>query len=187
MARHRSTPVDAPAAHRLVGIPWLSVVLVALVALAALTLLRPETYLATATITAQTPRSASVAAVDLTRGALRERVEEAVELDPAWRGRIQLSVERPGDEHVVQVAARAGDPRLAALAADTAAALVVVERDDVLVLTDSASVPTHPEQTVPTWVWLTGGVALALALLLEQVERRRTLHGAAGRIVEGAR
>lgn len=188
MARHRLTPRDAPLHQRLLGLPWLALVLTGLVVVTSVLLLRSETYAASTTVGATDGRTAAAAAVDLTRLELRQRVEEEVELAERWRGRVRLSVERPpapdpSAAPTLLVTATAPDPRLAALAADTAAALVVVDRSDVLTLEEAATVPTRPVGELPWWSWPAGLALLGCALVLEERQRRRQMRAGAGRIL----
>ncbi len=161
-----------PLGERLLALPWVSVVLLALVAAVLVEVLRPDTFEARSTLTAATAGSASQAAVVLSRPDLAGQVEDLVELERRWKGSVRLSVERPAADAVV-VRATARDPRLAALAADTAAALVAREEPQ-LALTSPAVVPTGPLGGGSRVPWaLGGGTLLLLALLLE---RRRDRH-----------
>ena len=172
--RSRHTPL--PLRQRLLALPWVTFVLLALVAGAVVDALRPDIFEARSTVTALSRPAAAQAAVALTRADLAARVEDQVELEEQWRGTLRISVERPAPEAVV-VRAEAPDPRLAALAADTAAALVV-EDDADLSLSDPAVVPTGPVDGGSWWPWvLAGGAALLLAL---SVERRRELREGVG-------
>lgn len=151
------------------ALPWVTFVLVALVVGGVVDALRPDSFEARSTVTALSRPAAAQAAVALTRADLADQVEDRVELEPQWRGALEIAVERPEPESVV-VRAEAPDPRLAALAADTAAALVV-EDDADLSLTRAALVPTRPNGGGSWWPWVVGGGgALLLALA---VERRR--------------
>lgn len=186
MARHRDTPLDAPAGQRLLGLPWIGLVLATLVALAALLLLRPDSYAATSRVEAADARSAATAAVDLTRLELLPRVEQEIELDAAWQGTVRLSVDHPLDRDEVLVTAVAPDPRLAALAADTAAALVVSEDPGALTLADPAPVPTRPLAAVPWWGWALAGLLVVAATVLDGRQRSRMLRRRAREIVAGS-
>jgi hypothetical protein len=170
---------------RLAAQPWLTLVLLVLVAGVGLSVLRPDTYAATATVTATTDRAAADGAVALTRTDLVPRVEEAIELADVRAGRIRVAIDRPPDRPQLLVTTTARDPRLAALAADTAAALVVSEREDALSLTTPAAVPTRPVDRLSPW-WAVGGLtALALALLVERLHERWELrHTPVRRAVE---
>ncbi|GAA1171730.1 hypothetical protein GCM10009584_10810 [Ornithinimicrobium humiphilum] len=157
--------------QRLLALPWTTFVLLLLVVVGVVGLVRPATYEARSTVTAATAPAAAQAAVALTRTDVVGNVEDEVELEPHLRGDVALTVERPADTQVVVIAS-APDPRLAALAADTAAALVV-EGDGDLTLSDAAVVPTRPTGIGTWWPWAAaGGTALLLALA---VERRRDL------------
>lgn len=164
-----------PLGERLLSLPWVSLVLLALVAGVLVEVLRPDTFEARSTLSATTAGAASQAAVALTRPGLTAEVEELVELDPRWRGSVRLSVDRPAPESVV-VLATSRDPRLSALVADTAAALLAGEDEDRLELSAPAVVPTAPLGRGIRVPWaLGGGAALVLALLLELRRDRRQL------------
>jgi hypothetical protein len=161
------------------------VVLLLLVGTVGLSVLRPDTYAATATVTASDDRAASAGAVALTRRDLAPRVREELEVEGDVRAPFRLSVDHPVGEPVLLVTARAEDPRLAALAADTAAALVVTERRDELTLSTPAPVPVSPERTPSPWWAVAGLTALTLALLVERAHgrwelRHTPVRGAAG-------
>ena len=203
MARHRSATETAPGPARggataarsgrrgrrraradslttaLLAVPWVTIVLLVLVPVAAVDLLRPAVYAATTTVTATSEAVAARAAVDLTRADVVDRVEDRIELEDDWRGRVQVTVQRTGAEDEVLVRARAADPRLAALAADTAAALAVSDAPDDLALSEAAAVPTRPEGEGPRWV-IASLPLLVLAVLAEQVRARRETEQAAG-------
>lgn len=162
-----------PLRRRLLALPWVTFVLVALVAVAVVGVLRPASFEARSTVSASTVPAAAQAAAELTRRDLARQVEQQVELESQWRGSVRIWVDRPDDRPVVVVRAQAPDPRLAALAADTAAALVV-EGDDELRLAEPAVVPTRPAGGSSWWPWaLAGAAALALAVLLERLHERR--------------
>lgn len=186
MARHRDIPVDAPPTQRVLGLPWLGLLLAGLVAVALVLLMAPPRYVATATLGADSPRESARAAVELGRADLRSRSFEAMELGSGWSGRIRLEVEHDAAGAQVHVTAHATDPRLAALTADTAAALVVAERDGRLWLQEAAQVPVRPEGGVPGWAWGATGLALLGATLLEFRQRRRMLRSGAGLILRRA-
>lgn len=204
MARHRSATETAPGPARggataarsgrrgrrraradslttaLLAVPWVTIVLLVLVPVAAVDLLRPAVYAATTTVTATSEAVAARAAVDLTRADVVDRVEDRIELEDDWRGRVQVTVQRTGAEDEVLVRARAADPRLAALAADTAAALAVSDAPDDLALSEAAAVPTRPEGEGPRWWVIASLPLLVLAVLAEQVRARRETEQAAG-------
>lgn len=157
---------------RVAGQPWLTLVLLALVVVVGASVLSPATYAATATVTATDRLAAAAGDVALTRTDLLPRVEEAIELEDARRGRLRLAVAGHPDRPELTVTATASDPRLAALAADTAAALVVSERRQSLTLSAPAVVPTRPVDGLATG-WVVGGLtALALALAVERLHER---------------
>ncbi|WP_289018687.1 hypothetical protein [uncultured Ornithinimicrobium sp.] len=164
----------------LLAVPWVTVVLLVLVPVAAVDLLRPAVYAATTTVTATSEEAAGRAAVDLTRADVVGRVEDRIELEDAWRGTVHLAVDRAGEPDEVRVLARAADPRLAALAADTAAALAVSDAPEDLALSAAAAVPTRPEGEGPRW-WVVSAVPLlVLAALVERVRARRETAPARG-------
>jgi hypothetical protein len=183
-SRH-STATRRHGLIRLAAQPWLTLVLLVLVAVVGLSVLRPDTYAATATVTAATDRAAAQAAVALTRTDLVPRVVQAIELEDVRGGGIQLAIDRPPGGPELLVTSSARDPRLAALAADTAAALVVSERRDALSLSAPAAVPTRPVRGLSPW-WAVGGLtALALALAVERLHDRWELrHTPVRRAVE---
>lgn len=163
-----------PLAHRVLILPWLTLVLTALVVAGGADLLRPDRYAATATLEASTDRGAEVAAVSLSRTDLSTRVEQEVELDEQWAGRIRASVDHPSGEPVLLVTAVTPDPRLSALAADTAAALALTEDPERLTLVAAAEVPTDAVGE-PAWWWFVAGAAMvALAAAGEGLVARRT-------------
>ncbi|MFK5634312.1 MULTISPECIES: hypothetical protein [unclassified Ornithinimicrobium] len=160
-------------AHRLLSLPWLTLVLAALVVAAGTDLLRPDRYAATATLEASTDRGAEVAAVSLSRTDLSDRVEQEVELDEQWAGRIRASVDHRAGEPVLLVTAVTPDPRLSALAADTAAALALTEDPEGLTLAAPAEVPTRAVGDRAWWWFAAGAAAVVLALAGESVAARR--------------
>lgn len=154
------------------GWPWVTVVLITALVLGGIELLRPGGYTAEATLSAPDAGSADRASTLLAGPDLVDRVEEEVELGQQWRGRIDLRVRHDAGSPEVVVLGSAPDPRLAALAADTAAALVVTERGDGLQLTQPAAVPTESEAPgTLSWAWA-GLLALAGALWAEGAHRR---------------
>lgn len=157
----------------LLAVPWVTVVLLVLVPIAAVDLLRPAAYSATATVTAVSDAAAGRAAVDLTRTDVVDRVERRIELEEEWHGRVQVAVDRTGGGPQVLVRARAGDPRLAALVADTAASLAVADAPEELALSAAAAVPTRPVGEGPRW-WVVAALPLlVLAALVEHARERR--------------
>lgn len=157
--------------HVLAGVPWITLVLLVVLGLGALELSRPRTYLATATLTATTERAADQVSVRLTDPALRTATERAIELDPELVGSVGLQVRHDTRDPQVHLEAQAPDPRLAAVAADTAAALVVQERDDGTRLSETARVPTEPQgERGLTWL-VVAAAALALAVRIEGAHR----------------
>lgn len=169
-ARHAQRPDHWT--HVLAGLPWITIVLLTALVLGGIDLLRPDRYAADATLSAPTSRAAADAHVLLTRGDLVPRVEDAVELAEDRRGEVRVSVVDDDDPLSVVLEASAADPRLAALAADTAAALVLQDRPDVgYDLVEAATVPTDPVRTrTLTWAWF-GLLALAAALYVEGAHR----------------
>lgn len=177
MGRHRRAPHSQSAlqrwTQRLAGVPWITLVLLAVLALGTAELVRPRTYLATATLTAPTERAADQVAVRLTDPALRPRVEREVELDHALSGSVRLAVRHEEQEREVRLRATAPDPRLAALAADTGAALVAQDRADGTSLSEAAEVPTEPvDDRGPGWL-VAAAAALAVAVRVEGAHRAR--------------
>ncbi|MDO5739150.1 MAG: hypothetical protein Q4P07_03270 [Ornithinimicrobium sp.] len=188
MARHRQSARSragessqdarrARAAQRvwwpaLASLPWVTVVLVALVTVLGVVLAGPDTYASTATITNTTDHVGQRAAVALTALDLEPRVEQEMELDQRRRGEVRLSVDRIPQEHLILVSARANDPRLAALAADTAAALVISQFPGELDLSMAAPVPTAAEGRLSGWWIGAAAVSLTVALLTERRHRR---------------
>lgn len=170
-ARHGEGP-PAHWSHALAGLPWITLVLVVTLVVGAVDVLRPNTYAARATVTAQDVSTAGDAAMLLGDHALVGRVEQEIELGPTYRGSLELTVDHERDEVTLHVVATAGDPRLAALSADTAAVLLIGDRGpDELALTSTARVPAEPvRQPNLTWVWV-ALVALAGALWVEGAHR----------------
>lgn len=158
--------------HALGALPWITIVLALALLVGTVDLLRPDRYSAEATLEAPTSRAAADAHVLLTASGFTSRVEDEVELDEAWRGTVRISV--VDDEEPLQtvVQGTAPDPRLAALAADTAASLIVQDRPEVdYALVDTAAVPTEPDRPRNLlWAWA-GLAALAVALWVEGAHR----------------
>ena len=169
-SRH-STAAQRPWVHRVMGLPWMLLVLLGLVVVVGASLLRPDTYAATSTLTASSARTASSGAVALSGRHLAGHVEDAVELAPDRRGEIRLDV-RNADGAELAVTAFAHDPRLAALAADTASALVIREQPRDLSLATPATVPSTPVSGQPLRWWTVAAVLLGLAALLELTHER---------------
>ncbi|GAA5159913.1 hypothetical protein [Ornithinimicrobium tianjinense] len=169
-SRH-STAAQRPWVHRVTGLPWMMLVLLGLVVVVSVSLLRPDTYAATATLTASSPRAASSGAVALSGRYLPHHVEEALELDPRRRGEIRVDVDNV-DGSELAVTAFAHDPRLAALAADTASALVIREHPQDLSLQTPATVPSAPVSGQPLRWWALAAGLLGLAALLELTHER---------------
>ncbi|WP_122261719.1 hypothetical protein [Ornithinimicrobium cerasi] len=184
-SRRASRQGTAVRRGRLAALPWLTFVLLLLVVTVGASVLRADSYAATATVSASSDRAASAGAVELTRADLLPRVREAIEMgrEPS----VRLAVDHPPGRPELLVTARADDPRLAALAADTAAALVVSERQDHLTLSAPATVPSAPERSPSPWWAAAGLTALALALLVERAHGRWELrHTPARPPAEGA-
>ena len=177
MGRHRQAgarrlPRAVRLVHGLRSLPWVTLVLVGLVLTCAVALLRPDDFSATGTVAASTPTAAGEVAVALASPDLPGRVEDEVELAQDRRGSLTLDVELLGPS-VVAVRALAPDPRLAALAADTAVALVVDGRAD-LRPEQAAVVPSRPVPSGRTGHWIAGAAtALVVALLVEQDQLHR--------------
>ena len=175
MGRHRQARHPQNAHHRwthlLAGVPWITLVLLAVLALGTAELVRPRTYLATATLTAPTVAAADQLATQLADPDLRPRVEREVELDPELTGSVRLAVRDEEQEREVSLEATAPDPRLAALAADTGAAVVAQDRADGTSLSEAAEVPTEPvDRRGPAWL-VAAAAALAVAVRVEGVHR----------------
>ncbi|HSP60285.1 MAG TPA: hypothetical protein VLO09_04425, partial [Ornithinimicrobium sp.] len=157
----------------LLAVPWVTVVLLLLVSVAAVDLLRPAVYSTTATLVAGSDAAARRTAVDLARTDVVDRVEARIELEEEWRGRLRVGVDRAGGGREVRVEAQAPDPRLAALAADTAASLAVADAPDDLTLSSAAEVPTRPVGEGPRG-WVVAALPLlVLAALAERARARR--------------
>lgn len=171
--------------HRLAAVPWLTLVLLGLVVMLAVTVLRPNVYTATAAVSATTGGAAARSAAALSSPELVTRVEQEIELDRGSAGGVSLRADRPAGRTEVLVTATAADPRLAALAADTAAALVVSERAGVLDLSRSAAVPTRPDGGRSPWWIGVAGAALVLALIVERLHERWELRHLAVRQAAG--
>jgi hypothetical protein len=177
VARRRARHGEAPPehwTHALAGLPWITVVLVVTLAVGGIELLRPHSYAASATVAAPDVRSADAASMLMADPALVDRVEDEVELGQAYRGSVDLRVEHARDDLSVHVEATAPDPRLAALAADTAAVLLVQDRGGStggLTFAGAAQVPAEPvRQRSLLWVWV-ALVALAGAVWMEGAHR----------------
>ncbi|ANS79285.1 hypothetical protein SGUI_1889 [Serinicoccus hydrothermalis] len=169
-ARHGERPASTHALL-LTGIPWVTLVLVLTLVLGGWQLLRPQTYAAQATVTATEERAADRTSVRLTEPGLAREVEAAVELGDDLRGSVDLSVRHEQADLRVHVLAQAPDPRLAVLAADTAAALTVADSPDELELVEAAEVPTEPvDRGGPGWLVL-AALGLVVALWAEGVHR----------------
>lgn len=173
--------------HALAAQPWITLVLLAALVVGGLGLLRADRYAAEAALGTPDARASSQAAVLLSAPGLVGEVEEAVELSPDLRGDLRLDVVEDDDPLEVVLRATAGDPRLAALAADTALALVVQERaDDGYEITASAVVPTDPVRPRSLlWAWV-ALAALALAIWVE-LNHRTWLRDHPAAVAEGAR
>ncbi|WP_151523746.1 hypothetical protein [Serinicoccus kebangsaanensis] len=168
--RHSDTP-PSHWTHLLAGVPWITLVLVLTLLGAGWELVRPRTYTALATITATDERAADRASVRLTDPSLEGEVEAAVELDPELADDIRLEVRHRQSDPVVRVVAHAPDPRLAALAADTAAALEVQDGEGELEFTAAAEIPTQPTDRQDLRWLLLAGPALVAALWVEGAHR----------------
>ncbi|MGO0575832.1 hypothetical protein [Ornithinimicrobium panacihumi] len=153
--------------------PWVTLVLTTVAAVLAVMLVRPDGYAATSTVTAATPRVAQQTAVALTRLDLGSRVATELELDPSWRGDVHYEIDHRPQDRALLITARSTDPRLSAVAADTAAALAVTDLEEgELSLASTAQVPTAPERQISRW-WIALALgALALAGLVEWRYRR---------------
>lgn len=134
--------------------------------------LREDRFAAEATLSAPTGLEADRASVLLSSPRLVGAVEEEIELEPRLRGDLRLEVAEDDERLDVVARATAPDPRLAALAADTAVALVVREHPDVdYSVQRTASVPTEPVRPRTLWWVGLGLVALAGALWVEGAHR----------------
>ena len=164
----------------LLAVPWVSVILLGLLVGALVDLYRPDPYVATTTITADSESAARETVVALSRSDVPERVETEIRLEERHRGRVQVEVSRPRGGLEVHVLGRAHDPRLAALAADTAAALAVDGSAGDLVMSRAAAVPTRPERDNVPW-WLVVGVpVLGAGLHVERIRSRQEERAAGG-------
>ncbi|WP_298889917.1 hypothetical protein [uncultured Serinicoccus sp.] len=175
MGRHRPDRRSHPAprrwTHLLARLPWVTLVLLSVLVVGTAELVQPRTYAASTTLTAPTERAADQLSVQLTDPALRPEVERAVELDPELSGSVRLAVRHEAEDRQVHLEATAPDPRLAALAADTAAALTVQERADGTELTHGARVPTEPvDDRGLLWLLVAAGL-LAVAVRVEAAHR----------------
>lgn len=161
--------------------PWVTIVLLVTLVIGGVELLRSSDYAATAGLTATDGAAADLAESKLADPALPGLVEEEVELGSQWTGRVGLDVGREPAGRELRVTGTAPDPRLAALAADTAAALVAADvngtagTDDStaapLQLTEPATVPSDPARSrTLSWAWI-GLLALVPALWLEGAHR----------------
>ncbi|KUG52485.1 hypothetical protein AVL62_14260 [Serinicoccus chungangensis] len=177
MGRHRperrSHPAPGRWTHLLARLPWITLVLLVVLVVGTAELVQPRTYAASATLTAPTERAADQLSVQLTDPALPSEVERAVELDPELSGSVRLAVRHEAEDREVHLQATAPDPRLAALAADTGAALSVQERADGTELTQGARVPTEPvDDRGLLWLILAAAL-LAVAVRIEAAHRAR--------------
>ena len=178
-ARHGQ---DAPTrwTQRLSGIPWITAVLLLTLLVGGWDLLRPLTYAAEATVAAGQERVADQVSVGMTDPDLERDVERAVELGPDLRGSVQLTVRHEQGDLRVHVRAEAPDPRLAAVAADTAAALTVQGRPDELELVAPAEVPTDPVDPRGAGWLVLAGLGLLAAAWAEGTHRTWRRHPVAG-------
>lgn len=158
--------------HALAAQPWITLVLLGALVIGLLGLLGRDQYAADAVLTTPTARAASEAAVRLSGPGVVGEVEEAVELAPALRGDVTLDVAADHEPLEVVLRATASDPRLAALAADTALALLVEDAPDVgYEIGTPATVPTDPVRPrTLRWAWV-ALVALAVAVWVERNHR----------------
>lgn len=155
--------------HALAAQPWTTLVLLAAVVVGLLGLRGDDQYAAEAVLTTPSARASSEAVVLLTSPALVDEVEQAVELAPALQGEVFLEVAEHAERGKVVLRATAPDPRLAALAADTALSLLVhTHPEEGYELSVPAAVPTHPVRSRALWwAWATP-VALAAAIWMER-------------------
>ena len=128
-ARHSESPRDW--AQRVAGLPWVTLVLLAGLVVGGTEALRQDEFAAEATLSAPTWVDADRASVALSGPQLAAQVEEEVELEPGFRGDLRLTVAENDERLEVVVRAVSTDPRLAALAADTALALVLRANPEV--------------------------------------------------------
>lgn len=184
-ARHSEAPRHWT--HRVTGLPWITLVLIAGLVVGGVQVLREDRFAAEATLSAPTGLHADRASVVLSGPRIVAAVEEEVELEPDFRGDLRLEVAEDDERLDVVVRAVATDPRLAALAADTALALVLRDNPDVdYSVTSTATVPTEPLRQQSTWwVWI-GLLALAGALWVEGAHRV-WLRNHPDAVAEGAR
>lgn len=159
--------------HRLAALPWITLVLLAGMLVAGTELLRTEQFSTEAVLAAPTPLEADRASVALSSPPLVGRTADAVELtDDRLRRGLELTVAEDDDPLEVVVRATAGDPRLAAVAADTAAVLVLQDHPEVgYTFVTAATVPTDPDRPRQTWWVWPGLVALLVALWVEGAHR----------------
>lgn len=174
--------------HRVAGLPWITLVLLAGLLVAGVELLRSEDFAADAVLSAPSALAADRASVALTARDMVTRVEQEVELtDPDLRRGLSLGVAEDDEPLEVVARATASDPRLAALAADTAAVLVMQDHPEVgYQLVAAAATPTEPERGRATWWVWPGLLALGLALWAEGAHRL-WLRDHPDAVAEGAR
>lgn len=173
--------------QRVAGLPWITLVLLAALVVGGAEVLRADRFAAESALFAPTGFAADRASVALSAPRLVGAVEDEVELAPRLRGDLGLEVAEDDERLEVVVRATATDPRLAALAADTAVALVLRDHPDAgYSVLSTASVPTDPvgPRTL-WWVWL-GVVALAGASWVEGAHRV-WLRDQPAAVAEGAR
>ena len=172
--RRRARHSEAPRhwTHRVAGLPWITIVLLAALVVGGVEVLREDRFATEATLTAPDWVSADRASVALSSPRLVGEVEQEVELGPGYRGDLQLEVADDDERLDVVVRATATDPRLAAIAADTAAALVLqAHPEGAYVLSQTASVPSDPVRPRAVWWIWPGLVALVGALWVEGAHR----------------
>ncbi|QFG70035.1 hypothetical protein [Ornithinimicrobium pratense] len=152
--------------------PWITLVLLAALVVGGAEVLREDRFAAEATLLAPTGLDADRASVALSDPGMVGAVEDEIELGPHVRGNLGLEVGQDDERLDVAVRATATDPRLAALAADTAVALILRDHPDVdYSVLSTATVPTEPlRPRTLWWAWL-GVVALAGALWVEGAHR----------------
>lgn len=172
--RRRARHSEAPRhwTHRVAGLPWITLVLLAGLVVGGAEVLREDEFAAEATLSAPTWLDADRASVALSGPQLAAAVEEEVELEPGFRGDLRLEVAENDERLEVVVRAISTDPRLAALAADTALALVLRDHPEVdYSVRSTATIPAEPLRPGSTWwVWV-ALVALAGALWVEGAHR----------------
>lgn len=173
--------------HALAAQPWITLVLLGALLVAGLGLLTPGRYATQSSLSAPSTRAADDAVARLTDPSLVRQVEDAIELAPDLRGTVRLAAERDEEPLEVVLVATAPDPRLAAVAADTAVALVVDAYPEAgYALSVPAAVPTERERGRSlTWAWLTV-VALVAAGWVER-NHRSWLGEHPAAVAEGAR